>query len=49
MAARKKVISKAKARQILEDGEVQGRPLTPRQKKFFGARAGGAPVKPAKR
>lgn len=38
-------ITKAKAKKILKHGEVHGKPLTPAQKRFFGARAGGAPVK----
>ena len=42
---RKKVVSKAKAKEILEHGTVHGKALTKKQKGFFGARAGGAPVK----
>lgn len=34
-------LTKAKAKKILEDGEVGGRPLTARQKRFFGLIAGG--------
>lgn len=41
----KKIVSKVKARKILGDGSVRGHKLTPKQKRFFGARAGGAPVK----
>lgn len=37
--------SKEKAKEILRHGEVKGHPLTPKQKRFMGARAGGAPVK----
>lgn len=44
-AQRKKIISKAKAKEILRHGEVKGHPLTEKQEGFFGARAGGAPVK----
>lgn len=43
--AKKKVISKAKAKKILRHGEVRGKKLTKRQKGFLGARAGGAPVR----
>ena len=35
-----------KAKQILKDGEVKGKPLTGKQEGFFGARAGGAPMAP---
>ena len=42
---KKKVVSKTKAKKILRHGEVRGHKLTPKQKRFFGARAGGAPVK----
>lgn len=38
-------ISPEKARKILHDGEVHGKPLTEEQRKFFGARASGYPVK----
>lgn len=34
-------ISKSKAREILRDGTVRGKPLTNKQKRFFGAIAGG--------
>jgi len=37
------VPTKAKAKKILRHGEIGGKPLTKRQKGFFGARAGGAP------
>ena len=47
--ARKKVVSKAKAKKILREGEIGGRTLTKRQRGFFGARAGGAPVRSKKR
>lgn len=43
--AKKKTISKRKAHEILRDGSVRGHKLTARQKRFFRARAGGAPVK----
>lgn len=35
-------LSKHKARKILSEGQVKGKPLTKKQKGFFGARAGGA-------
>ncbi|MEK7111803.1 MAG: hypothetical protein AAB875_00590 [Patescibacteria group bacterium] len=38
-------LTKAKARKILKDGSVRGHKLTAKQRKFFGARAGGSPVK----
>lgn len=40
-----KHLTKEKAKKILGHGAVRGRPLTKRQKGFFGARAGGMPVK----
>ena len=40
-----KKLSKQKAKEILKHGEVRGRKLTPKQRRFMGARAGGAPVK----
>jgi hypothetical protein len=42
-------VAPAKAKQILKDKEVRGFPLTEKQRGFFGARAGGAPEKPAPR
>lgn len=42
---KKKVISRAKAKKILKEGVARGKKLTPKQKRFFGARAGGAPIK----
>lgn len=38
-------ITKAKAKKILHDGEIKGKPLTEKQRKFFGARASGYPEK----
>ena len=38
-------LTQAKAKKIMKHGEVQGKPLTEKQKGFFGARAGGAPIK----
>jgi hypothetical protein len=43
MMAKKKPstkISPAKAKKILEDGTVHGKPLTKKQRKMFGAAAG---------
>ena len=37
-------VSKAKARKILRDGEINGKPLTPKQEGFFGAIVGGTPL-----
>jgi hypothetical protein len=42
-AAQGRPVSQAKAGQILHDKEVRGHPLTPKQRGFFGAIAGGAP------
>jgi len=41
--------SPKKAKEILRHGEVRGKKLSPRQKRFMGARAGGAPPKKGKR
>ena len=38
-------VSQEKAKEIMRHGEVRGHALTKKQKGFFGARAGGAPVK----
>ena len=38
-------VSQKKAKEIMRHGEVHGHALTKKQKGFFGARAGGAPVK----
>jgi len=38
-------VSREKAKKILKDGEIRGKPLTKKQRGFFGARAGGAPRK----
>lgn len=45
VARKKKALSPAKARLILREGAVRGQLLTEKQEGFFGARAGGAPVK----
>ena len=42
-------VTQKKAKEILRDGEVGGKPLTKKQKGFFGARAGGAPDKSKKK
>lgn len=42
-------VAPTKAKQILKDDEVGGKPLTEKQRGYFGARAGGAPEKPAPR
>ena len=44
-ARRRGSVSVAKAKEILRHGEVKGRRLTKKQRGFFGARAGGAPVR----
>ena len=49
MARKKAQVSKAKASKILRDKEIRGKPLTKKQRGFFGARAGGAPVRRRKR
>lgn len=36
-------LTRAKAKQILHEGRAQGRKLTEKQRRFFGARASGAP------
>lgn len=41
----KNIISPEKARQILHDGQIGGVDLTDKQRRFFGARASGYPVK----
>ena len=41
--------SKRKAKKILKEGVARGKKLTRRQKGFFGARAGGQPIKRRKR
>ncbi len=39
------MVTKAKAKKILKDKEIRGKKLTKRQRGFFGARAGGKPVR----
>lgn len=45
-AAQGAVVSPAKAKQILRDGTIRGRRLTPRQKRYFGL-LGGTPGRAA--
>lgn len=47
MTKKKKKLTAKKAKKILKDGSVRGHKLTKKQKKFFGAVAGGA--KPRKK
>ena len=47
--ARKKKLTKRKARLILSEGKVRGHKITEKQRKFFGARASGLPVRRTKR
>lgn len=42
-------LSPAKAREILHDGTVHGKRITDRQRRFFGARASGQPLRKATR
>lgn len=35
------MVSKAKAKKILKDGKIRGKPLTAAQKRYFGLIAGG--------
>ncbi len=42
-------LTKKKAKEILKHGEVRGKKLTERQRGFFGARAGGVPIKKIKK
>lgn len=41
-------LTQKKAKKILKHGTVHGKKLTARQRRFMGARAGGAPVKRSK-
>jgi len=42
-------LTKAKAKKILKHGSIRGHKLTKKQKGFFGARAGGSPIKTKKK
>lgn len=44
-----KRLTPAKARTILREGQTRGHILTKKQRGFFGARAGRAPIKGGKR
>ena len=44
-----KTLTKKKAKQILKEGVVRGKKLTKSQVGFFGARAGGTPVRRKKK
>ena len=44
-----KKLTVKKAKKILRHGSVRGHRLTGKQKRFMGARAGGAPVKRKKK
>jgi len=44
-----KKLTRPKARQILKDGKVHGKKLTPKQRRFFGHRAAGKPIKRKKK
>ena len=46
---KKKTLSKKKAAEIVQHGEVHGKPLSPKQERFMRARAGGAPMRKGKR
>ena len=45
MVKRKAQVSQKKAAEILHHGTVRGHTLTPKQRKFMGWLAGGAPVR----
>ena len=40
-----KTLTRKKAGKILSDKSVRGKKLTPKQRRFFGARASGLPVR----
>ena len=44
---KQKNLTKEKAKTILHDGTVHGKPLTAKQRKFMGARASGQPMRTA--
>ena len=45
----RKKVTQTKAKEILRNGTIRGKPLTQAQKGLFGARAGGASDKSKKR
>lgn len=40
-----KKLTRKKAKKILKDKTIRGKKLTSKQRRFFGARAGGLPVR----
>lgn len=44
-AKKRPTLTATKAKKILRDGEIGGKKLTEKQRKFFGARASGQPIK----
>lgn len=42
-------LTKAKAKKILKEGKAKGKKITKKQRGFFGARVGGAPIKPKRK
>ena len=42
-------LSRQKARLMLHEGTVRGQKITPKQRRFFGARSSGAPIRMARR
>jgi len=42
-------LTRAKAKEIMRHGEVRGHKLTKKQRGFFGARAGGSPIRRKKK
>lgn len=49
MPKKQKIITRQKAKKILKEGKAHGKRITKKQKGFFGARAGGAPIKMKRR
>ena len=49
MAHRKSPVTKSKAKTILREGTARGKKLTAKQKRFFGAIAGGSFGHPKKK
>lgn len=49
MRSKKTRLSKAKAKKMLKEGVAHGRPLTKKQRKFFGLIAGGGKVRKLKK
>lgn len=40
-----KKLTQKKAKKILQDGTIRGKKITKKQRGFFGARAGGQPIR----